>query len=85
MGFFGAFGRKKKEDLPAGEFPKGENLGSRPHEEFKSTFPDFNTSAENGSSRDIELVISRLELIERKIDDIERKVDFIEKVARENQ
>ncbi len=81
MGFFS---RKKKEAVPEENYPEDSQI-SFPNQEPKESFPDFNPAVSGTSSRDIELVISKLELIERKIDDIERKIEFIEKVARDNQ
>jgi len=81
MGFFS---RKKREAVPEENFPEEDKI-SFTDQEAKEGFPNFNPAFSGTSSRDIGLVISKLELIERKIDDIERRVEFIEKVARESQ
>ena len=97
MGLLDSFWHKKKEseDLGASESnldDREPNFSPLPERDLQPNFPDFKLgkpiglgSQENVTSRDIELILSKLELINRKLDEIDKRVQFIEKVAKDSR
>ena len=97
MGLLDSFWHKKKEE---GDFEApNDNLNDReptfsplPDRDLQPNFPDFKPGRpldfdkqETITSRDIDLILSKLELINKRLDEMDRRLQFIEKVAKDSR